>query len=70
LHGFQLVFTPTLESAGVMENIALMTREHKFVFDVMLATLHMPGPDIRISIEDKMSLTNLYRRVELNLARR
>ena len=53
-----------------MENIALMTREHKFVFDVMLATLHMPGPDIRISIEDKMSLTNLYRRVELNLARR
>jgi hypothetical protein len=26
-----------------------MTQEHKFVFDVMLATLHMPGPDISIA---------------------
>jgi hypothetical protein len=37
------------------------------MFDVMLATLLMAGPGI--SITDKMGLTNLYCRVELNLPR-
>ena len=39
LYGLQLVFTACLESTGVVENIAVMVREDKFVVDVVLTTL-------------------------------
>lgn len=39
LHGFQFGFAACFESAGVMENIAVVTREDEFVIDIMLATL-------------------------------
>ena len=40
LHSLQLVFTTSLKSAGVVENITIMMREYKFILDVMLAALH------------------------------
>jgi hypothetical protein len=46
LHNLQLVVTATLESAGVVEDITVMTRKNKFVLDVMLATLHKPDPQV------------------------
>jgi hypothetical protein len=46
LHGLQLVLTPTFESAGVVEDIALMIRENKFMLNIMLATLRKQDPQI------------------------
>ena len=39
MHGFQFGFAACFESAGVMENIAVVTREDELVIDIMLATL-------------------------------
>ena len=39
LYNLQLVFTPRLKSAGVMENIATMVCEDEFVVDIVVATL-------------------------------
>ena len=39
LYSLQLVLTARLESAGVMENIAIMVREDELVVDVVLTTL-------------------------------
>jgi hypothetical protein len=46
LHSLQLVLTATFESAGVMEDIAVMMRENKFILNVMLPTLHKRDPQI------------------------
>ena len=40
LHDLQFIFTASLHSAGVVENITVMTRENEFVLDFMLATLY------------------------------
>jgi len=39
LDNLQLIFTTRLKSARVMEHIAIMVREDKFIFDVMIAAL-------------------------------
>jgi len=39
LYSLQLIFTPCLKSAGVMENVAIVVREDEFVVDLVLATL-------------------------------
>jgi hypothetical protein len=39
LRGFQLIFTTSLESAGVVENITIMVFKNDFVLDIMEATL-------------------------------
>jgi hypothetical protein len=39
LHDVQLIFTASLKSARVVENITFMTTEYDFVLDVVLATL-------------------------------
>ena len=40
LHDLQLLFVPSLESSGVVENITVMICEGQFVIDVMLPALY------------------------------
>jgi hypothetical protein len=39
LDSLQLVFTASLKSAGVMENISFVIREDEFILNVVMATL-------------------------------
>jgi len=39
LHDLQLILTTRLESAGVMENITIMSFENEFVIDTVETTL-------------------------------
>ena len=39
LHDLQLLFAASLESMGVVKNISRVLGEHKFILDVVLATL-------------------------------
>jgi len=48
LHDLQLRLTTRLESAGVVENIAIMSFENDFVIDMMEATLQ-PRSSVMIS---------------------
>jgi hypothetical protein len=40
LHDLQFIFTTTLKSTGVVEDVTGVARENEFVLDVVLATLY------------------------------
>jgi hypothetical protein len=53
LHNPELIFTAGLKSAGVVENITVMVREDKFVFDVMFATLQAGSSPSAVTDKNK-----------------
>jgi len=53
LHDLQLLFTSSLESSGVVENITIMLCEGNFVLDVVHATLRAGSSGSAIANKDK-----------------
>jgi hypothetical protein len=53
LHDLQLVFTTGFKSARVVENIAFATFEHKFILNLVLATLQAGSS--RSAVTDAMA---------------
>jgi hypothetical protein len=66
LHNLQLPVISGFESAGVVENVAVMTRKEEFEFDIMLATLRKQDPHDQPS-PIRISQPNLHGRAEFNL---
>jgi hypothetical protein len=63
LHDLQFLIATSLKSAGVVEHVAVMIGEHKFILDVVLATLSEDQEQPKRSTSD----ANIDGRLELNL---
>ena len=68
LHNFQLFFTASFESAGVVEDISVVVSEDEFVLDVMDVTLCKYHPYCQPS-SIRMIQPDLHARAEFNLNR-
>jgi hypothetical protein len=68
LHNFQLPVISGLESAGIVENIFVMTRKGEFEIDVMFTTLYKQDPHDQPS-QIRIGQPNLHRRFKFNLDR-
>lgn len=63
LNNLELFIIPSFKSTGIMEYVALMAGENKFISDIMLATLSK-----RLRIRDvKQHDVYLHCRIKLNL---